>query len=457
MLAALLPLFSLSSAMADTLSSERASEIATAFFARYGNEGVTRGAVCGVKKMWDSSTLFIDTRSAVDSEPTFHVFTNETGRGFVIVAGDDAVRPIIGYSLDGVPANVDEIPDGMVDYLRGVDSYVRTARENGVAKAAASADETGNIVVQLETAEWAQGAPFNKYCFTYYGKQALVGCIPVAFATIMRFHCFPETGTGVIKWATDADGQSSTYDYVITEYDLSTHKYEWEKMPLVYMYGQYTEEQGDAVAQIMADLGKAFNVEYGTSGTGGSHNSYRLSQYFGYEDVGVMQRWQVSDDEWIRLIKESLDASMPIPYAATNAGSGNSKHIFILDGYTDNGFYHFNWGWGGAYNGYFTLDNMTPSAGDNYTGDGTSHQAYFKLRPANSDATSVSDAVSNGVHVYSANGTINVEEYNGVLRIFNCAGTLVTEKTVQGGATISVPTGLYIVVAGNETVKIVVR
>lgn len=457
MLAALLPLVSFSGATAETISSEQASEIASTFFARYGAAGATRSTSCGVKKMWDSKALFIDTRSALDAEPTFHVFAGEAGRGFVIVSGDDAVRPIIGYSFDGVAADAGEIPDGMADYLRGVDNYVRAARENGAAKAAATAAEAGNVVVQLETATWAQGSPFNKQCFTYYGQQAKAGCIPVAFATIMRFHCYPETGTGVIRWATDADGLSSTYDYVITEYDLSTHKYEWEKMPLAYVWGQYTTEQGDAVAQIIADLGKAYNVEYGTGGTGGSHNSSRLAQYFGYEDVGLMQRWQVSDDEWLRLIKESLDAYMPIPYAATNAGSGNSKHIFILDGYTDNGYYHFNWGWGGACNGYFSLDNMTPSEGDNYTGDGTSHQAYFKLRPANADVTSVAGALSEGVQVYSASGTINVEGCNGMLRIFNCAGSLVAEQAVQGSASVSVPAGMYIVVAGSETVKIVVR
>lgn len=88
------------------------------------------------------------------------------------------------------------------------------------------------------------------------------------------------------------------------------------------------------------------------------------------------------DERWNELLRESLDASCPVPYVATNTGSGSdSKHIFIIDGYTDKGYYHFNWGWGGSCNGYFTLAKMAPTSSDDYASKTDSHKAFIGLKP----------------------------------------------------------------------------
>ena len=43
-------------------------------------------------------------------------------------------------------------------------------------------------------------------------------------------------------------------------------------------------------------------------------------------------------------------------------GSGNVSHCFVCDGYRSNGYYHFNWGWGGLSDGYFLLDVLNPGS-----------------------------------------------------------------------------------------------
>jgi len=40
-------------------------------------------------------------------------------------------------------------------------------------------------------------------------------------------------------------------------------------------------------------------------------------------------------------------------------------HAYIVDGYQGDHFYHFNWGWGGSYDGYFYTENLTPG-GSNF-------------------------------------------------------------------------------------------
>ena len=310
-------------------------------------------------KLWDSNALRAATNATV--EPTFSVYGRRDGKGFAIVAGER----ILGYSDDGEITSPDGLPEPMLEYLLQLDEELRCADVQQDAKA------PGNVVVELETANWAQRDPFNRMCPIKNGYRCLTGCIPTAFAIVMRYHKWPVHGTGKV------------YNPITGEaVDISSHTYNWDEMLMEYTSGNYTDAQANEVAALMMHLGFAYMVEYSPSNTGGNHNSSTLAKKFGYVDVGKTQRWQVGDTEWVRLIKESLDNGCPVPYAATNSGSGSgdAKHIFVLDGYTDNGYYHFNWGWGGNGNGYFQLTAMKPFDGDNYS-KADSHQAYFNLRP----------------------------------------------------------------------------
>lgn len=310
-------------------------------------------------KLWDSNALRAATNATV--EPTFSVYGRRDGKGFAIVAGER----ILGYSDDGEITSPDGLPEPMLEYLMQLDEELRCADVQQAAKA------PGNVVVELETANWAQRDPYNRMCPTKNGYRCLTGCIPTAFAIVMRYHKWPVHGTGKV------------YNPITGEaVDISSHTYNWDEMLMEYTSGNYTDAQANEVAALMMHLGFAYMVEYSPSNTGGNHNSSTLAKKFGYVDVGKTQRWQVGDTEWVRLIKESLDNGCPVPYAATNSGSGSgdAKHIFVLDGYTDNGYYHFNWGWGGNGNGYFQLTAMKPFDGDNYS-KADSHQAYFNLRP----------------------------------------------------------------------------
>ena len=41
-------------------------------------------------------------------------------------------------------------------------------------------------------------------------------------------------------------------------------------------------------------------------------------------------------------------------------GSGNyGGHVWTCDGYRDDNYFHFNWGWGGQQNGYYALTNCS--------------------------------------------------------------------------------------------------
>ena len=372
-------------------------------------------------KLWDSNDLYLSARhSAV---PTFSVFSGKDGKGFAIVAGET----IIGYSLEGKISSPESIPEPMREYLQQLDEELRSSNLQQAAKA------PGNVVVELETAKWAQRDPYNRMCPTKNGNRCLTGCIPTAFAIVMKHHKWPVHGTGKV------------YNPITGEaVDISSHTYNWDEMLMEYSSGKYTDAQANEVAALMMHLGFAYMVEYSPSNTGGNHNSSTLAKKFGYADVGKTQRWQVGDTEWVRLIKESLDNGCPVPYAATNSGSGSgdAKHIFVLDGYTDNGYYHFNWGWGGNGNGYFQLTSMKPFDGDNYS-KADSHQAYFNLRPdrvLENYTVSVS-STEGGTATVNGKSSVTVEEGSKITLIavpeeeYEFAGWLLNDKVVSNETT----------------------
>lgn len=244
-------------------------------------------------------------------------------------------------------------------------------------KAGATEEEYGNIVVYLETAPWGQNTPYNKFCFTSSGAQAKTGCVPTAYAILMQYH----------KWPASAN-EKTVYHSGTGESMLLGEEYDWENMLSSYS-GAYNDTQANAVATLMRDLGWTYGVDYGTGSTqsgSGGEGAAKLVDVFKYKSsspniqdaqYGTVRDVVANDKLWIEYIKQSLDAGCPIPYSSITTSGG--RHIFILDGYTDKDYFHFNWGWNGQGNGWFKLDEMTPDANSDYS---KSHRAYFMLKPA---------------------------------------------------------------------------
>jgi hypothetical protein len=61
----------------------------------------------------------------------------------------------------------------------------------------------------------------------------------------------------------------------------------------------------------------------------------------------------------MNLLKTELDAGQPMYYEGTGNGSG---HAFVCDGYDNNNFFHFNWGWDGLADGYYNINALNPTA-----------------------------------------------------------------------------------------------
>ena len=253
--------------------------------------------------------------------------------------------------------------------------------------------------VYLETANWGQNSPFNKQIFTSYGgsTNAKAGCVPTAYAIVMRYHEFPTEGTSKTMY----NCQASTY------VEITDRVYDFSKMPLTNGSG-WTEEQQTEVAKFFSHvLHACFPSSIGTSATtvNEGQTSKVLNDYFNYQLINASYQANFTMEQWAEKLRESISNGCPVPYAANNSGTGDTRHMFVVDGYTTGGYFHFNFGWSGSGNGWFKLDNITPSQGDNYSWNGNSqHYALFNLAPNKTPRTVTATANPSSMGTVSING-----------------------------------------------------
>jgi hypothetical protein len=342
--------------MAETISEERAMDVAQKFMKanRPGHRNLVR---------WNGIRQKTNDEKYRSQEP-YYIFTNSDSIGFVIVAGDDLARPILGYSADARLGDKDNLPLGMQDWLNDIERQIMAAKrgqasQNEDVAGQWAAPSEGNVLKQLNTALWGQGYPFNNQCPMDGNARTLSGCVPTAYAILMKYYNYPTRGKGQTK-----PYQTKTQGINMATRDLE-HEYDWDNMPIEFVNGVYTTKQASNVANLMADIGRALQVDYTANVTWGDLGLAQLFLNFDYFPGFQQFKDANSDEDWSELLCAELDQDRPIIYRAEEKERGG--HAFILDGYTDNGYFHVNWGWGGDCNGYYALDTMIPYDGADYT------------------------------------------------------------------------------------------
>lgn len=345
---------------AENITVEKAQRIAEAFMNAHVE---SRSVAVGVSLVWNGE---VSLSRASKYEPAYYVFEN-SGGGFIIVAGDDIVKPILGYSREG-SFDVNDMPENLKWWMSELRNGINYLRDNKVQQDTETSILWDNIIngtiasravekeVLLQTAKWNQTTPFNDMCPTIDGKKTYVGCVPTAMAIMMRYYQWPQAGVGYLEGYDYEDEKG--YIRFVDGHSLG-HEYDWNNMPLDF--SSYTQTQSNAVAQLMKDCSVAAQAKFDVIGSGGSganvknamlalikHMSYDASAFY-YE------KEMFTNLQWRKMLYQSISSNNPVWYSGNSASSG---HSFILDGYDSNGNFHINWGWGGQYNGYFDFPNF---------------------------------------------------------------------------------------------------
>lgn len=296
----------------------------------------------------------------------FYVF-NTSSAGFVMVSADDIVTPILGYSDEGA-FDPNNIPQNTTKWLEDYKSQIRYAIENGVAATAEISTEWQDLIVGKNTngsargtnavspliqTKWDQSPNYNALCpyDNQYGQRTITGCVATAMAQVMKYWNYPASGTSFHSY------NHAKYGTLSANFGSTT--YQWTSMP------NTVSGANSAVATLMYHCGVSVDMDYGISSQGGSGAQTldvvdALKTYFGYSSsVEGKSRSNYSDSQWKTLLKTELNASRPMQYAGTGSGGG---HSFVCDGYDNNDFFHFNWGWSGSSDGYFSVNALNPGS-----------------------------------------------------------------------------------------------
>ena len=295
----------------------------------------------------------------------YYVFNNDAG-GFVIIAGDDAVTPVLGYTSTG-SFDAENLPDGLKDLLKSYERQIAALGDSYVANQTATRTAfTGEKL--LNTAKWNQSNPFNKYTPNNY----VTGCVATAGAIVMKHHGYPAKGTGSHSYTWNGQDLTANFE----------HDYDWANMPTKYTVGN--DVAFDGVAGLMSDLGVAVEMQYAEGGSAASMENLvtALKKYFGYSKyTRQLAMADLGAEVWNGRLRAEIDANRPVLYSASD--SNNGGHSFVIDGYKDESF-SVNWGWGGYCDGFYRIGALNPEYNGKPLGDQYNlyQSAVFSLQPS---------------------------------------------------------------------------
>jgi len=314
----------------------------------------------------------------INKEAVYYIFSFESD-GFVVVAADDIVEPILAYSTTN-NYNPEDVSPEFLFWMSTYSDRILYHRENNSQASTEISDKWNNLstanytnlsnskekssVEPLLSCNWNQSSYYNAHCpVDPDGPDGHVysGCVATAMAMVMYYYRYPEQGQG-------SHGYNSNYGYLHVDFNSST--YNWNAM--LNSINTYNDE----MAKLQYHCGVAVNMNYSPNGSGAqsARAANALKNYFKYSpSTQLVYKDDYSNNQWSDLLKQNLDAKRPMYYH----GFGNSGgHAFVCDGYQNSDYFHFNWGWGGSANGYFYLNNLNPGGSSFTYGQGAIINIY---------------------------------------------------------------------------------
>lgn len=354
--------------MAERVTPETAQKVAKTFL---NNNGAKSAQLTDLTNVAGFSNLYI--------------FNGE--EGFVVMAADNCVQPILGYSLTGkfvaenMPSNVSGWLQGYNDEIQyAIEHQMRATDEtaqlwNDLIEGNSKAARATTVVNPLVQTTWDQNGFYyysggQLHIFELYnnlcpydntaGERTVTGCVATAMAQIMKYWSYPAQGIGSHSYT-----PYTRPDLGVQSANFGSTNYSWSNMPNSLSQSS-SDVQINAIAVLMYHCGVSVDMMYDISANGGSAAYAEdipnaLRNYFNYKSTAnIKYKSSYSNNNWINLLKAELNASRPIEYNGRGDAGG---HAFVCDGYNSSNQFHFNWGWSGSNDGFYSLTSLNPGSG----------------------------------------------------------------------------------------------
>lgn len=313
----------------------------------------------------------------------FYVY-NLQPEGFVIISAYKNIEPLLAFSYES-QCSIERRHSSVEAVLKSYAEQIAYGIKNNVVASEETASswrhfdvDENNFVArnvrsmdQLLRTKWNQGKYYNTMCPADNGGNdghVVVGCVATAIGQIFNYFRYPTHGTGSYEY------DHETYGHLAVNFAEQTYNY--DNMPVsatVY---------NDELAKLLYNIGVSVDMHYGPDGSGMNNHkgAYTMSTYFGYSDQATylfkdslpdsiygseLPDSTITDSVWNGILVNHLDRRIPLYYAGWGDYVYSSGHAFVFDGYSDSTRYHINWGWGGSYDGFFTISNLVPG-GSNF-------------------------------------------------------------------------------------------
>jgi hypothetical protein len=328
---------------------------------------------------------FPDARGA----PLYYVIYLDP-EGFVIVAADDFIEPIIGFASSG---QFDPSTNNPLGALVNSDLPDRIARVKGIgaAKAQGSTLNARNKWARLNSIEqmaagvdlgivsisdvrvspltetlWNQATAAGNACYNYYtppnaeGSVAnyYCGCVATAMAQLMRFWQYPVHGVGTASFTIYVSGVAQSRN--LRGGSGTGDAYAWSDMVLAPSSSS-TLAQRQAIGALCHDAGVSVNMSYTVSGSAAdtlrAKNAFVST--FGYANAVKGYNSGATIGSGLNdMVNPNLDSRCPVLLGITGSSGG---HAVVCDGYGYNLstlYHHLNLGWSGSYTAWYNLPTI---------------------------------------------------------------------------------------------------
>ena len=330
------------------------------------------------------------TLTVLPLEPFENLLVFNAENGFVMVAADDCVKPILAYSTD-FPFHTEDMPENVLSWLQMLNDGIQYAidmkleatdeirREwDLLSRGMMPEPKSRTEVKPLVKTHWNQSAPYNNLC----PDGSVTGCVATAMAQIMKYWEWPMKGEGSHSYEHETYGMISL--------DFSHTYYDWDNM-VDRVSTTSPESQQSAVATLMYHCGVSVDMNYSPTGSSAYSDMVitALGSYFDYDASGIQGLWAFNYDEesWKSIIKKEIGDGCPVYYSGRGDSGG---HAFVCDGYDANDYLHINWGWGGYCDGYYVYGALNPGTGGIGSGNGSYNELNFIITGIHPNTPSVS-------------------------------------------------------------------
>ena len=355
---------------------------------------------------------------------------NIGNQGFIIISGNTVLPPVLGWSNQGNFPDMEDAPENFASWIAHYSEMIDFAVANSIApeeKIQRQWDDASHgifgtrntqTVDPLVSTRWNQDCYYNEYCPETDGGwwwggpcgHCYAGCVATAMGQVMKYWDYPETGFGSHSYTHSQYGEQSA--------NFAATTYHWDNMP------NEIWNSNDAIATLLYHCGVSVNMNYSASGSGAQSADVEtaLRSYFGYCGAKYRQKSSYQEEAWIAMLKADLDQSHPIYYSGAN---GDSGHAFVCDGYDDNDLFHFNFGWSGSGDAFYSTYDVN--------GFNQGQAVVTNIYPVSIQAD------DNGIIYVSENGTGDGSSWSNTTNKLQFASAL----SSGGGTKVWVKAGIY--------------